>query len=127
MKGLILFLSITLLQTNLAFATHNPKLEITPDSWDFGKATEAENLKHNFKIKNSGDDTLEIKHLTTSCVCLKVSIPFYKLYPKEAMYLTVSIDVKQLKTQGKIKEDVFIESNDPQNHFQTVSVFIERD
>lgn len=127
MKKLILFLSIMLLQANLAFATHNPKLEITPDSWDFGKVTEAGRLNYNFKIKNSGDDTLEIKHLTTSCACLKVSIPFYKLYPGEAMYLTVSIDVNQLKTQGKIKEDVFIESNDPQNRFQTVSVFVERD
>lgn len=127
MKRLILFLAIMLLQTNLAFATHNPRLEITPDSWDFGKVTEASRLTYNFKIKNSGDDTLEIKHLTTSCACLKVSIPFYKLYPGEVMYLMVSIDVKQLKTQGKIKEDIFIESNDPQNRFQTISVFVERD
>lgn len=127
MKRLILFLSIMFLQTNLAFATHNPRLEITPDSWDFGKATELQVLTYNFQVKNTGDDTLEIKHITTSCGCISASMLYKKLFPGESTFLTVKLNLQEIKTEGKIKRDVYIESNDPEQRFKTISVYAQLD
>ncbi|MEW6008798.1 MAG: rhodanese-like domain-containing protein [Candidatus Omnitrophota bacterium] len=104
-----------------------PKIEITPESWDFGRVTKAQVLTHKFNVKNLGKETLEIKHITTSCGCTTASTTHKKLYAGEATELVVNLDLKEIKAQGKIKRDVYIESNDPKQHFKTVSVYVDFD
>ncbi|MFA4842580.1 MAG: DUF1573 domain-containing protein [Candidatus Omnitrophota bacterium] len=127
MRKLIILLALLFFYAGIAFASHNPKIEITPDSWDFGRVTETKVLTHKFKVKNMGDDILEIKHITTSCDCVTASMFLKKVYPGEAAELTVKLDLRKEKTQGKIKRDVYIESNDPEQRFKTVSVYVELD
>ena len=124
MKKLILSIIIISLSA-MVYASHNPKIEITPESWDFGIATEIKTLTHKFQIKNAGDDTLKIKHITTSCDCVVVAIPFRKLYPNEIIELVVKFDLKQIKAKGKIKHDIIIETDDPENRFKIISLFVE--
>ncbi len=124
MKKLILSIIIISLSA-MVYASHNPKIEITPESWDFGIATEIKTLTHKFQIKNAGDDTLEIKHITASCDCLLATMPFKKLYPNEITELVVKFDLEQIKAKGRIRHDIVIETNDPENRFKIISFFAE--
>ena len=123
----LIILAIMFFYTGIAFASHNPKIEITPESWDFGRVTEAKVLTHKFKVNNMGNDTLEIKHITTSCGCTTATMFPQKLYPGESTELVVKLDLSEIKAQGRIKRDVYIESNDPEQRFKTVSVYVEFD
>src|SRR3989338_7648539 len=123
----LIILAIVFFSTGIASASHNPRLEITPESWDFGRVTEAEVLTHKFEVKNTGNDTLEIKHITTSCGCTTATMFYRKLYPGESAEIVVKLDLREIKAQERIKRDVYIESNAPEQRLKTVSVYVELD
>lgn len=123
----LIILALMFFYTGIASASHNPKIEVSPESWDFGRVTKAKVLTHKFTVKNTGDDTLEIKHITTSCGCTTATMFYKKIYPGESAELTVNLDLREIKSQGKIKRDVYVESNDPEQRFKRVSVSVEFD
>jgi hypothetical protein len=58
---LILFL---LIFPSIAFA--QPSIEFKTDSYDFGTVPPGDNIEHTFDFKNSGNEDLEIKRLSSS-------------------------------------------------------------
>jgi len=104
-----------------------PKIDITPESWDFGKISESKLQTHNFEVKNIGNETLFIKQVFTSCGCTTASISSNKLEPAESASLKVDFDPRGARTPGRFKRDIFIESNDPEHPTKIISIFIELD
>ncbi|MDP3143011.1 MAG: rhodanese-like domain-containing protein [Candidatus Omnitrophota bacterium] len=125
MKGLIFVFIIAF--TVSAFADEGPKIEVTPQSWDFGKLTEPKIQTHNFAVKNLGNDTLVIKRISTSCGCTKAKISKDKLVPGETAELKVTFEPDLTSAQGKLKRSIYIESNDPQQSTKIISILLELD
>ncbi len=89
--------------------TKGPKIKLTEMSYDFGTAVQGSQVKHIFKFKNVGTDTLKIAQVKTSCGCTAAEsskiIPPQKDGQIEVTYNTGT----QL---GKVSKTVYIYSND---------------
>ena len=48
---------------------HGPRMEIEPESYDFGTVKQNQKLVHDFEIKNSGSEDLVIGRISTTCGC----------------------------------------------------------
>ncbi|MCQ9208476.1 MAG: DUF1573 domain-containing protein [Omnitrophica bacterium] len=103
----------------------DPKIEVLPYSWSFGKIKNTNIKTHIFKVKNIGQKELIIKRVSTSCGCTKASISSKKIAPGSSAKLKVTFDPKQRKASGKIRSDVYIESNDPENPTKIISIFAD--
>jgi len=101
------------------------KINIKPKSWDFGKITEPEVISRDFEVKNTGNDILTIKNITTSCGCTSVSISLKDISPGHSATLNVKVDTQQINSSGKSIRHVYIESNDPQEPTKEISVTLE--
>jgi hypothetical protein len=90
-----------------------PKVETGERVYDFGKVDEGEKVKHVFRIKNVGDDTLIIKKVLTSCGCTAAGLTKRKLSPGEETEIEVTFNTKGfIKNQRKT---VTLWTNDPEN------------
>ncbi len=126
--GLSLFLGLTDISATQAQETIKAaKISVSPESWDFGKVTEPKIQIHNFVVKNLGNDTLIIQGVNTTCDCTKAKISKNKLEPGETAELRVSFEPGLTSAQGKIKRNIYIESNDPQQATKIISILLELD
>ena len=98
------------------------KINIKPESWDFGKITEPNVLSHDFEVKNTGNDILTIKNITTSCGCTTVAISSKDISPGYSATLNLKIDTRQINSSGKSIRHVYVESNDSQEPTKVLPV-----
>ncbi len=101
------------------------KINIKPESWDFGKITEPKVISRDFEVKNTGNDVLTIKNIATSCGCTTVSISSKDISPGHSVTFNVKIDTRQINSSGKSTRYVYVESNDPQEPTKAISVSLE--
>lgn len=96
-----------------------PQIEATPNSFDFGEIEFGTVAKYVFKIKNSGNEILEIKKIATSCACTSAKVVKETLNSGEETELLVEYDTKLMgdTSHGKGEQEriIFIKSNDPVN------------
>ena len=95
-----------------------PEIEAVPEFFDFGEIDYGQIAEHTFKIKNSGNEVLEIKRISTSCACTSAEIGKEILNPGEEVDLFVRYNTG-LMTGAHAKGDqeriIYIKSNDPIN------------
>lgn len=60
-----------------------PKIKIYPQFFDFGEINYGQVVKYTFKVKNMGNEILEIKRVATSCSCDTAKIAKEKIEPGE--------------------------------------------
>jgi len=95
-----------------------PKIEITPKLFDFGEIDYGEVVNYSFRVKNLGNEILEIKRVATSCPCAMAKIVKEKIEPGEEVELLVSYDSGMMgPAHGKGKQEriIYVKSNDPVN------------
>lgn len=95
-----------------------PKIEITPQFFDFGEITYGQVVEYTFKIKNVGDEILEIKRVATSCACTTAKTDKENINPDEEAEILVSYDTGAMSGphgRGKQERIIYIKSNDPIN------------
>ena len=97
---------------------NRPKIEITPQSFDFGEVEYGEKAEHTFDIMNLGGETLEITRLSTSCGCTtaeidKESIPAGEQAELEVVYNTGAMTGAHAK--GEQERIIYVKTNDPVN------------
>ncbi len=86
-KIMFLLLSFFILQTACAQTE-----KANPYEWDFGQVVSGELAEHDFVIKNSTSDILEISNIHNSCGCV-VSQPAKKsLLPEESAAVKVTFN-----------------------------------
>ncbi len=90
-----------------------PKISVDSNKYDFGKVEEGVELKHVFKVSNTGSKVLELWHVTSTCGCTVPTLEKKLLQPGESTKLTVIVDTA-LK-QSKITKQVSLTSSDPIN------------
>lgn len=106
----------------------HPKIEISPKSfsskggpapgWDFGEIEYGKTVEHTFKVKNLGNEALEIKRLSTSCGCTTAKTSKEKIPPGEEVELKVVYDTGAMSgshAKGKQERTIYVKTNDPVN------------
>jgi rhodanese-related sulfurtransferase len=121
----ILYGRLSVSGTSVGEVLHGPKIEVSPESWDFGTISETEIKTHIFKVKNIGDKELIIDSIGTSCGCTTAEISAKQIGPGNSTELKVTFDPRQTKASGKLKRDIYIESNDPNQPSKIVSIVVE--
>ncbi len=130
MKSQNLFLSVTLLFSLAVFSqplfaqdstavVKGAKMLFAETSYDFGTALQNSEVKHVFKFKNIGSDTLRISDVKTSCGCTAAEsskiIP-----PQKEGQIVVSYHTG--RNLGKVSKTVYIYSNDVEAPQRSVSL-----
>ena len=98
-----------------------PKIEVIPDSFNFGEIT-WKNVNHVFLVINKGDDTLKIKKVSSACCCIKTKIEKKTLLPGDTTKLTVNFSPGGHKLTGDIVRKISIHSNDPKNAVKIITI-----
>lgn len=65
--------------------------------FDFGKVTEGEVVKHQFRFKNPGNVPVNIRSVKTSCGCTVADIALREYAPGESGTLEVAVDTRNKK------------------------------
>jgi hypothetical protein len=91
-----------------------PKIEVTPASYDFGEVPYVE-VRKVFTVRNVGDAPLEIKAVSTSCGCTRAYINKTLIAPGEEAELLVTFDpnLMEVEVLGEVYREVYILTNDP--------------
>lgn len=84
-----------------------------PNTWDFGRVTQGDVLKHEFSVKNETNKVLNIKDVTTSCGCTGSEIKKKALEPAETTVLEVKFNSKGYV--GDIQQHIFVNTDNLDN------------
>ena len=99
--------------------TNFPRIEINPQSFDFGEVAFGQVVERVFRVKNSGSEVLEIKRVATSCACTTAQINQGRINPGEETELVAKYDTAAMGEgshgRGKQERIIYIKSNDPAN------------
>jgi len=89
-----------------------PRIEVEPESFDFGEARQQSTLHKEFRLVNLGDSALEIVRVSTSCGCTATQLAETVIEPGASEVLRVSVNTRS--DRGKIVRTVLVSSNDPE-------------
>ncbi len=110
-KSLILVFSFFLVLTAIGLVAQNgPKVKFEEESHDFGKIKEGEVKTHVFVFQNTGDATLVVKNVRTSCGCAAALISDKNVEPGKKGEIKVSFNSRGY--EGNITKYVYVEAND---------------
>jgi hypothetical protein len=99
-----------------------PKLILGKTQHNFGTVNEGDILDLSIEFKNTGNSTLEIKDVTSSCGCTAVLLSSKKLDPGETGNLKIEVDTSN--RSGRITRTVTILSNDPVDPKQVLILYM---
>jgi hypothetical protein len=104
-------------------ALSQPKLSIDKTEIDLGRMCSGEKKEGNIIVRNTGNDTLRIFHVGTSCECTTVKSPKAFLLPGQSD--DVEFEFSPSETQGKVERYVYINTNDPTLQYLSVKLIAE--
>lgn len=87
---------------------------------DFGELDAGKTVELTFKFKNTGDETLIITNINSSCGCTIPRIGKKEYQPGETGVIPVRFNSRGLK--GKIAKTVTIVTNDKDNEYTTLKI-----
>jgi len=105
--GCVLFLFLG----SQALQAGQPKIKFKEESWNFGKVNQGEVLDHEFVFTNSGDATLIIQKVSTTCGCTAALASEDKIAPGKEGKIEIKFDTRGYG--GALSKLIFVESNDP--------------
>ncbi len=86
-----------------------PRLEIEPGEWDFGRAGPGEVLVHEFVLKNTGRQELEIGRIASACACAAAVTDRTSIPPGGTATLRVTLETRRYR--GVLERWLTIRSN----------------
>jgi len=93
-------------------ASAAPRIEVEPESFDFGEVRQQSTLHKEFRLVNLGDSALEIERVSTSCGCTATQLAETVIAPGSSEILRVSVSTRS--DRGRIVRTVIVSSNDPE-------------
>jgi hypothetical protein len=100
-------------------AAKGPKIQFAETSYDFGKAMQNTAVKHLFKFKNVGADTLKITQVKTSCGCTAAESSKIIAPQKDGQ---IQVTFNTGANLGKVSKTVYVFSNDVEAPQRSVSI-----
>lgn len=104
----------------------SPKIEMLPQTFDFGDIEYGEIVEYDFSVKNAGKEILEIKRVATSCSCTTAKISQETINPGETANLHIRYDsgaMGLVHGKGRQERIIYVKSNDPANPQAEVMIF----
>lgn len=90
----------------------NTQIEFTQPTFNFGKITSGETVTHTYSFKNTGDHSLLIKNIQTSCGCTTVDYPKEPIAPGKEGKLEIAFNSSG--RYGKQYKEIRIFANVPE-------------
>ena len=121
----LIFISVIILSCHVVLAQDStngvkgPKIKLVEASYDFGTVTQGAAVKHVFKFKNVGADTLKIAQVKTSCGCTAAESSKIILPQKDGQ---IEVNFNTGSQMGKVSKTVYIFSNDVEAPARSVSI-----
>ncbi len=84
-------------------------------TFNFGTFDKGIVQTHEFKLVNTGNAPLVIKHVATGCGCTKVEYPREPIAPQKEVVLKVTFDGSKL-ISGHFRKSVTVYTNAPRNY-----------
>lgn len=116
--ALIVLCQVVLAQDSTK-AAKGPKIKLLEASYDFGTVTQGAPVKHIFKFKNVGTDTLKIAQVRSSCGCTAAESS--KIIPPQKDG-QIEVNFNTASQMGKVSKTVYIFSNDVEAPQRSVSI-----
>jgi len=102
-----------------------PHVEVDVTRHDFGAIPQGEVATVQIPVRNTGKADLKIESVSTSCGCTTADVQPTVIPPGGEGTLTIRYDSGSHPDTGKIRRDVFVATNDPDE--QEVVVIITAD
>lgn len=115
-------------ETEVINKQSGPHIVVDPATYDFGQVKFGDVPEHTFNVKNTGDQNLEIKGVTTSCACTKGEMKESNIIPGEQAELVVSFDPAvhgDDSDMGELTRTVYITSNDSNQEEIEVKIYAD--
>lgn len=92
-----------------------PAIELEQNEIDLGRVTNGEVRTFTVEVRNTGQATLEIEAVTTSCGCTSAAVAPLEIGPGQTGMLEVTYDsgAHGPEFAGQVTRQVFVASNDP--------------
>lgn len=122
-KTLIIFLALFCFlfnENSFAAPVGNPRIYVENSTYDFGSITEGSIIEHDFIIKNTGNATLRIKQIITSCGCTAANVAKKSLEPGEST--TLKAVFKTRGFSGSKYRTVHVYTNDLGNSEKVLTI-----
>jgi len=109
-------LAIALLIVTVAAASASaeagPRISFEKETHDYGRVLYGDTVVEEFVFSNTGDKTLIIEDLRSSCGCTKAVEGSREIPPQGTSKIVASFDTTGLRAGGK-KKHIYVHSNDP--------------
>ena len=116
--NLVLALGVAIAVTTQAASTARIRFDQTV--YDFGTATEGDEVGGKFRFRNDGDADLRIQTPDTSCGCTVASVKPDTLKPGESGEIAFTLDLTNAR--GAVGKSITVSSNDPQQSSVTLMI-----
>lgn len=113
---MLLFLMLLLVSSGFSQA----KLALDSQEIDLGEMYNGEVVKARIALKSAGKSPLRIVRISTSCGCTTVKQPQGDIPPGKTDFLEVEFNSAGFR--GKAVKYVYIETNDPENQYTSVTL-----
>lgn len=124
MKALARWAVLVLTTGGLALAQPGPPtIEVSPNLYDFGTIAATARVEATISVRNTGESTLEILSITTSCGCTKAQLDKEKIEPGQTTTLKIIFDARShvgeretpLTEPEAVTHAVYLRTNDPEH------------
>ncbi len=95
-----------------AVAGTGPRISFDKDSHDYGRVLSGDTVTEEFTFTNTGDETLIIEKLRSSCGCTKAVKGSREVPPQGTSKIVAAFDTTGLRPGRKIKK-IYVHTNDP--------------
>jgi len=118
--GLLLLLSLPM----MALAGNGPRITFDKVTHDYGKVMYGNTVNEEFTFTNTGDETLKIENLRSSCGCTKAVQGSSEIAAKGKSKITASFDTTGL-SPGRKQKTLFVHTNDPVNPEVKLTIYAD--
>jgi hypothetical protein len=109
---------VTLVFASLAFGA--PHVAVDQPAFNFGTIAQGKKIDHIFALKNSGDATLTIGQVSTSCGCTVANVSSRSIVPGQSGEIKATFNSANFT--GSISKSIYVHTNDPGRPVYTLTI-----
>jgi len=117
MKRLFIMILVPLLAVSLAATA---KITFEKTALDFGELETGKTADMEYKFKNTGDETLIIKNISSSCGCTVTKVDKKEYKPGEEG--TIPVKFFSQGYNGQVTKTITVSTNDPENVYARLTL-----
>ncbi|NIQ97812.1 MAG: DUF1573 domain-containing protein [Desulfuromonadales bacterium] len=88
-----------------------PRVDTPQRKFDFGRIFQGDTVRHAFEFTNTGDATLNVDKVRTSCGCTAALVSSRAIAPGDGGKISVTFDSTRFR--GNVKKTVYLYTDDP--------------